>query len=166
MIASNHVFNSLATILNRPHPRRKASMVLARIMTHLDLRDLPYFEGVNKNRRQDGTRHVSIGIWLIPIADNQNPSDVNASLAVPAVTCDMRRHGLGVLVTTDMAAKQFMVAVPDQDEVWRFFLTDLRHVTSQPGGWHQLGLDVVKMVDLESLQMMQFRNRLNSFAQL
>jgi len=166
VITANPVFNSLTSILNRPHPRRKASMVLSRIMSQLDLRDLPYDEGVNKNRRQDGTRHVSIGIWLIPIDDKQSPSNVDTSHALPAVTCDLRRHGIGVLVPTNMQAKQFLVAVADLDDVWRFFLTDVRHASSRPGGWHQLGLDVVTTIDLESLQMLHFRNRLNSFAQL
>ncbi len=166
MITANPVFNSLTSILNRLHPRRKASMVLSRIMSQLDLRDLPYDEGVNKNRRQDGTRHVSIGIWLIPIEDTQTPSNVDTSLAMPAVTCDMRRQGIGVLVTTNVRATRFLVAVADQDEGWRFFLTDVRHVSTRPGGWHQLGLDVVKIIDLESLQMMHFRNRLQAFSEL
>ena len=130
------------------------------------LRDLPYDEGVDKNRRQDGTRHVSIGIWLIPIEVNQSPSNVDTSHALPAVTCDMRRQGIGVLVPTNMQARRFMVAVADQNEVWRFFLTEVRHVSSRPGSWHQLGLDVVKTIDLESLQLLDFRNRVNSFAGL
>lgn len=166
MIAANPIFNSLTSILNRPNPRRKASMALSRIMTQLDLRDLPYEQGVDKNRRQDGTRHISIGVWLVPMAANQSVSSVETSNAVPAVTCDMRRQGIGVLVPTNLQARQFIVAVADQDTVWRFFLTDVRHVTSRPGGWHQLGLDVVKTVDLESLQMLHFRNRVNSFSSL
>ena len=166
MIAANPIFNSLTSILNRPNPRRKASTALSRIMTQLDLRDLPYEQGIDKNRRQDGTRHVSIGIWLIPIEANQTPSNVDTALAVPAVTCDMRRQGIGVLVTTNTRAKKFLVAVADQDEVWRFFLTDVRHVSTRPGGWHQLGLDVVKIIDLESLQMLHFRNRLKAFSGL
>lgn len=166
MIAANPIFNSLTSILHRPNPRRKASMALSRIMTQLDLRDLPYEQGVDKNRRQDGTRHISIGVWLIPMTANQSASSVETSNAVPAVTCDMRRQGIGVLVPTNLQARQFIVAVADQDNVWRFFLTDVRHVTSRPGGWHQLGLDVVKTVDLESLQMLHFRNRVNSFASL
>ena len=164
MIAANPVFNSLTSILNRPNPRRKASMALSRIMTQLDLRDLPFEQGVDKNRRKDGTRHVSIGIWLIPIEDNQSPSNVDTSLALPAVTCDLRRQGIGVLVPTNIRAQRFMVAVSDQDGVWRFFQTDVRHVSCRPGGWHQLGLDVLKTVDLESLQMLHFRNRVNSFS--
>ena len=36
MIAANPIFNSLTSILNRPNPRRKASMALSRIMTQLD----------------------------------------------------------------------------------------------------------------------------------
>ena len=166
MIAANPIFNSLTSILNRPNPRRKASMALSRIMTQLDLRDLPYEQGVDKNRRQDGTRHISIGVWLIPMAAKESASSVETSNAVPAVTCDMRRQGIGVLVPTNLQARQFIVAVADQDNVWRFFLTDVRHVSSRPGGWHQLGLDVAKTIDLESLQMLHFRNRVNSFASL
>ena len=166
MIAANPIFNSLTSILNRPNPRRKASMALSRIMTQLDLRDLPYEQGVDTNRRQDGTRHVSIGIWLVPIEDNQSPSSVDTSLALPAVTCDMRRQGIGVLVPTNMRAQRFLVAVADMDDVWRFFLTEVRHVSSRPGGWHQVGLDVMKTIDLESLKMQHFRNRLHTFADL
>ena len=166
MIAANPIFNSLTSILNRPNPRRKASMALSRIMTQLDLRDLPYEQGVDTNRRQDGTRHVSIGIWLVPIEDNQSPSSVDTSLALPAVTCDMRRQGIGVLVPTNMRAQRFLVAVADMDDVWRFFLTEVRHVSSRQGGWHQVGLDVMKTIDLESLQMQHFRNRLHTFADL
>ncbi len=51
MIAANPIFNSLTSILNRPNPRRKASMALSRIMTQLDLRDLPYEQGVDFYRR-------------------------------------------------------------------------------------------------------------------
>lgn len=166
MIAANPIFNSLTSILNRPNPRRKASMVLSRIMTQLDLRDLPYEQGVDKNRRLDGTRHVSIGVWLIPVDENQSASSVETSNAMPAVTCDMRRQGIGVLVPTTMRSRRFIVAVADQDDVWRFFLTDVRHVSSRPGGWHQLGLDVAKTIDLESLQLLHFRNRVNEFASL
>lgn len=83
MIAANPIFNSLTSILNRPNPRRKASMALSRIMTQLDLRHLPYEQGVDKNRRQDGTRHISIGVWLVPTAANQSVSSVETSNAVP-----------------------------------------------------------------------------------
>jgi hypothetical protein len=51
------------------------------------------------------------------------------------------------------------LAIADLDESWRFFLTDLRHQSSRPGGWFQLGLDVINIVDPESLQMSHFRNR-------
>jgi hypothetical protein len=166
MIAANPVFNSLTSILNRPNPRLKASMALSRIMTQLDVRDLPYEQGVDTNRRQDGTRHVSIGVWLIPVEDNQSASSVETSNAVPVATCDLRRQGIGVLVPTAVRVRRFIVAVADQENVWRFFLTDVRHVSSRPGGWHQVGLDVAKTIDLESLQLLHFRNRVNSFASL
>lgn len=164
MVAVKPIFSSLASILNGPDHRQKASMALSRIMTQLDVRDLPYEQGVDKNRRHNETRHVSIGVWLIPVEDDQSTSGVETSNAVPAVTCDMRRQGIGVLVPANIQVRRFIVAVADQDNVWRYFLTHVRHVSSQPGGWHQLGLDVEKTIDLESIQLLHFRNRVNSFA--
>ena len=159
MIKSNPIFSSLASMLCGPDPRIKASYSLSRILSQLDLRDMPYEEGVNTNRRRDVTRHVSIGIWLIPISANQSPDAADTSLAEPAVTCDLRRQGIGVLVPKHMTATRFLVAVEDLDELWRFFLTEVRHQSVRPGGWFQLGLDVIKIVDPESLQMSHFRNR-------
>ena len=164
MIAANLVINSISSMLHRPDPRRKASYSLARILSQLDVRDLPYDEGVSPNRRNDTTRHVSIGIWLIPVQPHQQPSATDTSLAQPAVTCDLRRQGIGVLVPSQSTATRFLVAVADLDEVWRFFLTDVRHQSARPGGWRQLGLDIVRTVELESLQMLRFRNRLNSLS--
>ncbi|MEJ7593658.1 MAG: hypothetical protein WKF77_19130 [Planctomycetaceae bacterium] len=37
------------------------------------------------------------------------------------------------------------------------FLTEVRHQSTRPGGWFQLGLDVIRMIDPESLQMSHFR---------
>lgn len=159
MIKPSIVINSISSMLHKPNLKRKASLSLSRILTQLDMRDLPYDEGVNTNRRHDVTRHVSIGIWLVPIEPNQCPTAADTSLAQPAVTCDLRRQGIGVLVPKQMTATRFLVAVADLDEVWRFFLTEVRHQSTRPGGWFQLGLDVVKVVDPESLQMSHFRNR-------
>lgn len=159
MIKANPVINAVASMLHRANPRRKASLSLSRILTQLDMRDLPYDEGVNTNRRHDVTRHVSIGIWLVPIEANQSPAAADTSFAQPAVTCDLRRQGIGVLVPKQMTATRFLVAVADLDDSWRFFLTEVRHQSTRPGGWFQLGLDVVKVVDPESLQMSHFRNR-------
>ena len=160
MIKANPVIDSIASLLHRSDPRKKASLVLSRILTQLDMRDLPYDEGVNTNRRRDATRRVSIGVWLIPVDPDQNPSSADTSVAEPGVTCDLRRQGIGVLVPEEQTATRFLVAVCDLDELWRFFLTELRHESPRPGNWFHLGLDVVKIIDLESLQMSRFRKRL------
>ncbi|HQX48727.1 MAG TPA: hypothetical protein PLY87_02025 [Planctomycetaceae bacterium] len=162
MLKANPVISSIAAMLHRADPRKKASGSLSRILTQLDMLDLPYDEGVNTNRRRDVTRHVSIGIWLIPIDVNQTASSADTSLAKPAVTCDLRRQGIGVLVSEEQTAASFLVAVCDLDESWRFFLTELRHQTPRPGSWFHLGLDVLKIVEPEGLQMSRFRNRLQS----
>ena len=164
MIQANAILSSLSSLLRGPDPRRKASYSLSRILSQLELRDLPYNEGISANRRCDGTRHVSIGIWLIPVEANQDPSAADIAVAQPAVTCDLRRQGMGVLVPKHMTATHFLVAVADLDDTWRFFRTDVRHQSDRPGGWFQLGLDIVRSVDLEPLQMLCFRKRLSTFA--
>ena len=164
MIKSNPILSSIASMLRGPDPRLKASYSLSRILSQLDMRDMPYDGGVNTNRRDDGTRHIAIGIWLIPMDARQSPSEADASLAEPAVTCDLRRHGIGVLVPKHTTATRFLVAFADLDESWRFFLTEVRHQSIRPGGWFQLGLDVIRMVDPESLQLSHFRIRRSEFS--
>ncbi|MCA9013531.1 MAG: hypothetical protein KDB01_27460 [Planctomycetaceae bacterium] len=159
MIKAFPGMNTIASMLNKPDLKRKASIALSRILTQLDMRDLPYDTELNANRRNDVTRHVSIGIWLIPMDSNQSPSAVDTSCAQPAVTCDLRRQGIGVLVPAPITATRFLVAVADLDEVWRFFLAEVRHHSPRPGGWFQLGLDVLRIVDLEPQQSSGFRNR-------
>ena len=96
MIKSNPILRSIASMLRGPDLRLKASYSLSRILSQLDMRDMPYDGGVNTNRRDDGTRHIAIGIWLIPMDARQSPSEADASLAEPAVTCDLRRQGGGL----------------------------------------------------------------------
>ena len=164
MIRSNAILSSFASMLRGPDPRLKASYSLSRILSQLDLRDMPYDEGMNASRRQDVTRHVSIGIWLIPIAADQGPDTADTKLAEPAVTCDLRRQGIGVLVPKHMTATRFLVAFEDLDELWRFFLTEVRHQSVRPGGWFHLGLEVIRIVEPESLQISHFRNRRSEFS--
>ena len=165
MISPVPILSSSASMLRGPNPRLKASYSLSRILSQLDLREMPYDEGVSKNRRRDGTRHISIGVWLIPIDADQSPSDADTSRAEPAVTCDLRRQGIGVLVARKMTATRFLVAVADFDESWRFFLTEVRHQSTRPGGWLQLGMDVIQIVDPESIQISNFRNRRTEVSQ-
>jgi len=164
MIKSFAGINTIASLLSKPDLKRKASISLSRMLTQLDMRDLPYDTDLNANRRNDVTRHVSIGIWLIPVAANQSPTAADTSCAVPAVTCDLRRQGIGVLLSSRVTAPCFLVAAADLDGVWRFFLTEVRHQSPRPGGWFQVGLDVLRIVDLESEQTSRFRNRMKSLS--
>ncbi len=164
MIKTLPFVSSVASMLRGPDPRHKASCSLSRIVSQLDLRDMPYDEGLTKNRRDGVTRHVSLGIWLIPIAADQGPDTADTKLAEPAVTCDLRRQGIGVLVPKHMTATRFLVAVEDLDELWRFFLTEVRHQSVRPGGWSHLRLEVIRIVEPESLQISHFRNRRSEFS--
>ena len=42
MIRAIPGINTIASMLNKPELKRKASMSLSRILTQLDMRDLPY----------------------------------------------------------------------------------------------------------------------------
>ena len=164
MIKAIRGINTIASMLSKPDLKRKASISLSRILTQLDMRDLPYETDLNSNRRNDVTRHVSIGIWLIPIEASQSPTAADTSYAQPAVTCDLRRQGIGVLVSSHVTAARFLVAVADLDDVWRFFLAEVRHQSQRPGGWFQVGLHVLTIVDLEPQQTSQFRTCLSSLS--
>ena len=52
----------------------------------------------------------------------------------------------------------FVVAVPDEDDTWRFFRCDVRHNTQKPGNWFLLGLQVSQALVLEGGRRVQFRN--------
>lgn len=149
-------------MLHRPDPRQQASLSIARLLSQLDLEALPFEEGVQPSRRDAETRHVAIGIWLIPLNENQRPDDADMNRAIPAATCDLRRHGIGVLTPAKLPSKRFIVAVADLENAWKFFVAESRHQSDRPGGWHQLGLHIEKVWQPESLQIVHFRHRVEN----
>lgn len=159
MIQKIPVLNAIASMLHRPDERKQASLAIARLMSQLDLEAMPFEQGVQLSRRDAQTRHVAIGIWLIPMGEDQRPGDVSMKTAVPATTCDLRRNGIGVLTPAPPQARKFMVAVADLENTWKFFIAESRHQSERPGGWNQLGLSIQKVWEPDSLQIMQFRNR-------
>ncbi len=162
MVQSIPILNTISNMLHRSDPRRQASIALARLLTRLDLECMAYDEGVVANRRDAQTRHVAIGIWLIPMGENQKLDDVDTKKAIPATTCDLRRHGIGVLTPVRLQAEKYIVAVSDSENVWRFFVSRVRHQSERTGGWTHLGLSVEKIWSPGSLQTMHFRNRVET----
>lgn len=160
MIQQIPILNTIAGMLHRPDQRKQASLAIARLMSQFDLEAMPFELGVEPSRRDAQTRHVAIGLWLIPIGENQSLGDVSMKSAVPATTCDLRRNGFGVLTPAQLPAERFVVAVADLENTWKFFIAEARHKSERPGGWHQLGLSVQRIWEPNSLQSMQFRNRI------
>jgi hypothetical protein len=159
------VLNAVTSMLHRPDARLQASLSLARLMSQLDLEAMPFEEGVQASRRDAETRHVAIGIWLIPLDEKQNADAADMKKAIPATTCDLRRNGIGVLTPARLGSKKFVVAVADLENAWKFFVAETRHQSDRPGGWHQLGLHVEKIWQPGSMQIVQFRHRVENIFQ-
>ncbi len=140
---------------------KKASLALARILTQLDMEMLPYQQGYTATRRRDCPRQVAVGVWLIPIASGASDDAIDMSRPMAAVTCDLRREGIGCLVARRMNAPAFVVAVSDKDAAWKFFRTQVRHVTARPGCWFQIGLHVDGLVEPEQNQLRDFFESVN-----
>ena len=166
MIQRIPVLNAIASLLHRPDPRQQASLYISRLMSQVDLATMPFDEGIQASRREAQTRHVAIGIWLIPMNADQKPDQADMNRAIPAATCDLRRNGIGVLTPARLQSKQFIVAVPDSENTWKYFVAESRHQSDRPGGWHQLGLSIEKIWEPGSLQIMHFRNRVASIFEI
>lgn len=166
MIQRIPVLSNLGGIFQRENPRQQAGLALTRLLTQFDMRQMPYETASCPSRRKDGSRNVTIGIWLTPFEESRGPGDADMQKAVPAATCDLRRQGIGVLMPVRMTSRKFIAAVADQENVWRFFVVSARHVTDRPGGWFQLGLSVEAVYEPDSLQTLRFRHRVeNAFTE-
>lgn len=160
------VLSNLGGVFQKRNPRQQAGLALTRLLTQFDMGQMPYESGTRPSRRTEGTRSVSIGIWLIPFEENRGPDNADMQKAIPAATCDLRRQGIGVLMPVKLTSRKFIAAVADLENVWRYFVVSARHVTDRPGGWYQLGLSVESMYEPDSLQTIRFRQRVeNAFTE-
>lgn len=102
-------------------------------------KSLPYIGGLIATRRNAKSQATAIGVWLIPCEEIQTvqPDFTNA---IPAVTFDLRRMGVGVLMRQHLECRVVIVAIPDKEEAWRLFECEVRHQSQRLGGWYQVGL--------------------------
>ncbi len=135
---------------------QKASLALARILSQRDLELLPFQEGVQESKRRDKPRQISMGMWIVPFTGEIPLEEVSLEDVFPAVSCDLRREGIGVLVSSDINAPGCIVAIADKEEVWRFFSTTICHRTPRPGSWLQIGLHVDGLLEPTGGQMQEF----------
>jgi hypothetical protein len=160
------ILSNLGGVFLKRHPRQQAGLALTRLLSQFEMGQMPYETGTRPSRRSEGTRSVAIGIWLIPFEENRGPEHADMQKGIPAATCDLRRQGIGVLMPVKLTSRNFIAAVADPENVWRYFVVTARHVTDRPGGWYQLGLSVESMYEPDSLQTIRFRQRVeNAFAE-
>jgi hypothetical protein len=158
--------SNLGGVFLKRHPRQQAGLALTRLLSQFDMGQMPYETGTRPSRRSEATRSVAIGIWLIPFEENRGPEHADMQKGIPAATCDLRRQGIGVLMPVKLTSRNFIAAVADPENVWRYFVVTACHVTDRPGGWYQLGLSVESMYEPDSLQTIRFRQRVeNAFAE-
>lgn len=154
--------SAIGDLIHRKDRQKQAGLALARLMTQLDMESMPYDEGVRQSRRDATTRYLAIGVWLVPVGENEDPQTVDLRKAVPAATCDLRRHGIGVMIPVRLESPRFIVAIADIENIWRYFLVRSVHITGRPGGWFHLGLHVERIWEPTSLQTVEFRNRVEN----
>jgi hypothetical protein len=160
------ILSNLGGVFLKRHPRQQAGLALTRLLSQFDMGQMPYETGTRPSRRSEATRSVAIGIWLIPFEKNRGPEHADMQKGIPAATCDLRRQGIGVLMPVKLTSRNFIAAVADPENVWRYFVVTACHVTDRPGGWYQLGLSVESMYEPDSLQTIRFRQRVeNAFAE-
>lgn len=155
------MLENVLAMFQRHDPRKQAAVALARIVTQYDMCEMKYSEGLETDRRAREERHVAIGVWLIPVESGASQDDFDFSAAVPAVTQDLRANGFGVMTPVRLDATQFVTAIPDLEEHWKFFLTSVRHNTRRPGSWYQLGLKAESLLSLEQEQMHAFNRHVD-----
>ncbi len=165
MIQNAPVIKSFRNFFGRRDPRQEAGLALARLLSQLDLQEMPFDNGVRPTRRGNSTRYVALGVWLMPLGEKQAPETANFDNAMPAVTSDLRRFGVGLLMPLQLPSPRVLLAVADSEDHWKFFICGVRHNSPRPGGWFQIGLSVDGIWEPEPLQVAHFRKRIqNAFA--
>lgn len=156
------MIKSFKNFFGRRDPRQEAGLALARLLSQLDLQDMPFDNGVQQNRRNNTSRNVAIGVWLMPLGAKQDPADANFDNPMPAVTADLRRLGVGLLMPLQLPAPRVILAFADSEDLWKFFVCTVRHNSPRPGGWFKVGLAVEGVWEPEPLQVSRFRRRIQN----
>lgn len=150
---------SISRLFSKHSPRQMAKAAIARILTQFEVDKLPFETGLLASRRDTDTRWHAIGGWMIPVLPDMSLDHLDFATPLPAVTSDIRADGIGVMLNDAVSTQRAVLALPDGEGFWRFFLTDIRHSSPRPGGWHHVGLQIDRLFEPNSLQNEQFRGR-------
>ena len=132
-------------------------MAIARLLSQREMEQLPFKSGLAENRRTASNTPYSVGVWIAPIDGSQDDEQVDLSSMVQAVSHDLRSEGLGILTPHQVEGSTFVIAIPDDEPQWRFFVAQLCHNSVRPGNWHHLGVHVVRVLEATAEQQRSFR---------
>jgi hypothetical protein len=150
------MFERITNFFRPEDAQKKASVALARLVSQYELDGIAYRNGITQSRRRSEARQLSLGCWIIPF-ETDRPQILDFAAVSSAVTYDMRRAGVGVLTFTPIERKNFVIALPDKEGVWRFFECEKCHNSRIPGGWTISGLNLLRLIDLEYRDVSVFR---------
>lgn len=140
--------------------RRKAHLTLARLLTQIELNGLSYRENVEATRRKSESHAMAMGAWIIPYRESAADGRLALELAMPVVTYDFRRTGVGVLSRAKIEFESIAVAIPDVEGVWNFFDCRVCHQSGRPGGWTLAGLQISQLLIPDPHDVTLFRRQI------
>jgi hypothetical protein len=155
------MLDRLTRLFNPENPRRDAEMAFSRLVSQCGMESLPYREGLAETRREQSAHVQAMGVLVM----DQHPDSLElAAFAspIPAVTFDFRRMGVGILLRRPLESSLVVVAIPDKEELWRLFQSEVRHQSARPGGWIQVGLKLLSIYEPQPDQMALLRKHLTS----
>jgi hypothetical protein len=151
------MFERITNFFRPEDAQKKASVALARLLSQYEMDGIAYRNEITQSRRRSESRQLALGCWIIPF-EADRPQILDFTAVSSAVTYDMRRAGVGVLTFTPIELKNFVIALPDKEGVWRFFECEKCHNSRIPGGWTLSGLKLLRLIELEYRDVSVFRD--------
>lgn len=155
------MLDRLTRLFNPENPRRNAEMAFSRLVSQCSMESLPYREGLAETRREQTAHVQALGVLVM----DQHPDSLELAAftdPIPAVTFDFRRMGVGILLRRELVSSTVVMAIPDKEELWRLFQSEVRHQSVRPGGWIQVGLKMLSIYEPQAEQMAMLRRHLTS----
>ena len=157
------MFERITNFFRPEDAQKKASVALARLLSQYEMDGIAYRNEITQSRRRSESRQLALGCWIIPF-ETDRPQILDFTAVSSAVTYDMRRAGVGVLTFTPVELKNFVIALPDKEGVWRFFECEKCHNSRIPGGWTLSGLKLLRLIELEHRDVSVFRDSIHEVA--
>ncbi len=157
------MFERITNFFRPEDAQKKASVTLARLLSQYEMDGIAYRNEITQSRRRSESKQLALGCWIIPF-EADRPQILDFTAVAPAVTYDIRRAGVGILTHKTLELKNFVIALPDREGVWRFFECEKCHNSRIPGGWSLSGLKLLRLIELEHRDVSVFRDCIQEVA--